>query len=393
VNPNNVRFNDGNCNYRSNAYLCQMAAKKKPVTKTVVAYQEPDRSGGCPNTGRKAGTNLIAKKVTVKENSYVMVTGHMIRNFGGRADMYLRLNGKNVDWTLTYTPSKQWKDGQVYWVGSINKGSHTFSIVGSRTGVFGCGGAWGDLDILVVPKLPGVKAYQWGVKSGCPQKGALKFTYSATLTMDSVAWVTGHMISRGLNRRADLYLYIDGVRRDLSLSEDLKNQWVDQNVMHALSLKKGKHTFELRGNQQSMYGCGDAWGDLDVLVVPKSKGVMAYNQPDTQSGCPKARKANTNLIAKTVTLSQTSIVKIAGHMIRTFNGRADLYLRVNNANKDYSLSYTNSKRWEDVKVHYITKLNKGTYTFSLVSNRANAFGCGGSWGDIDILVLPEKMSA
>merc|ERR1711920_1215194 len=28
VNPNNVRFNDGNCNYKSNAYLCQPAAKK-----------------------------------------------------------------------------------------------------------------------------------------------------------------------------------------------------------------------------------------------------------------------------------------------------------------------------------------------------------------------------
>merc|ERR1711920_489065 len=240
VNPNNVRFNDGNCNYKSNAYLCQPAAKKKPVkTKTVVAYQEPDRVGGCPNTGRKANADLIAKKITVAEKSYVIVTGHMIRKYKGRADMYLNLNKKRIDYTLTYTPSTQWKDGQVYWVGSINKGSHTFSISGSRQGIFGCGGAWGDLDILVVPNLAGVKTYQWGIKSSCPQKGAFKKTFSATLAKDSVAWVNGHVISRGKAKRADLHLYIDGKRRDRSLSEDLNNQWVDQNVMHAINLKKG----------------------------------------------------------------------------------------------------------------------------------------------------------
>jgi len=238
-----------------------------------------------------------------------------------------------------------------------------------------------------------VKTYQWGIKSSCPQKGAFRKTFSATLAKDSVAWVNGHVISRGKAKRADLHLYIDGKRRDRSLSEDLNNQWVDQNVMHAINLKKGKHTFEVRGTQNTMYGCGEAWGDLDVLVVPKFKGVMAFNEPDRKSGCPLNRKANTALISKTITLTQTSIVKVAGHMIRSYKGRADLYLRQNNVNKDWSLSYTDSKRWEDVKLHYVTTLKKGKYTFSLVSNRANAFGCGSEWGDIDILVLPQKISA
>merc|ERR1712100_313482 len=33
VTPNDVRFNDGNCNYKSSAYSCQPAAKKKPTKK------------------------------------------------------------------------------------------------------------------------------------------------------------------------------------------------------------------------------------------------------------------------------------------------------------------------------------------------------------------------
>jgi len=391
VNPSNVRFNDGNCNYYTTDYLCQKAMKPKPA-KTVVAYQVPDARSGCPNTKTKAGATLISKKVTVAENSYVMVTGHMIRSYKGRADLYLNLNNKKVDHTLTYTPLKEWKDAQVYWVGSIAKGSHTFSITGSRANAFGCGGAWGDLDILVIPNLPGVAAYQFGVKSGCPQKGPLKFKKDITLAQDSVVFATGHMISQGKSR-ADLSLYINNGFRDVSLTEDTTNQWNDGNVLHATTLKKGKHTFELRGNKDSMFGCGEAWGDLDVLVVPKFKGVAAYNSPDKQSGCPANRKAGTDLIKQEITLDQTSIVKVAGHMIRNYKGRADAYLYVDGKARDWSLSYTADKRWEDVKLHYITKLPKGKHTFSIRSNRANAFGCGGNWGDIDILVLPEKMSA
>merc|ERR1711920_988777 len=119
-------------------------------------------------------------------------------------------------------------------------------------------------------------------------------------------------------------------------------------------------------------------GDLDIVVVPKMKGVAAYNQPDTQGGCPKARKAMSNLIAKTITLTQTSIAKVFGHMIR--NSRLDL-----------SLSYTAAKQWADVQLHHVGRLGKGKYTFSLRSNKANAFGCGTTWGDLDILVLPESM--
>merc|ERR1711934_325633 len=360
--------------------------------KKVVSYQVPDTRGGCPG---KKGANqaLISKKVTVSEASYVVATGHMIRRYSGRADLHLRLNNKIIDYSLTYTKTTQWQDANVYWVGSINKGSHTFSITGNRANAFGCGSNWGDLDIIILPKLKDVAVYQFGVtQSGCPASN-LNFRKTITLNQDSIVWATGHIISKQSGRRADLYLTVDGKRRDTALSYDMTNQWIDQNVNNAMTLTKGKHTFQLSGNSGSRFGCGTGWGDLDIVVVPKMKGVAGYNQPDTQSGCPASRKANSNLIAKTITLTQTSIVKVFGHMIRNYNGRADLYLYRGNARLDLSLSYTAGKQWQDVQLHHVAKLNKGTYTFSLRSNRANAFGCGTTWGGIDILVLPGKMAA
>merc|ERR1719291_1474571 len=317
----------------------------------------------------------------------------MIRRYSGRADLHLRRNNAIIDRSLTYTKTTQWQDASVYWVGSIAKGSHTFSITGNRANAFGCGSNWGDLDIIVIPKLKGVNAYQFGVtQSGCPANN-LNFKKTITLAQDSVVWATGHIISKNKNVRADLYLEIDGKRRDQALAYDVSDQWVDQNVHHAITLKKGKHTFQLSGNSGSKFGCGTGWGDLDIVVVPKMKGVAGYNQPDTKSGCPKSRKANSNLIAKTITLTQTSIVKVVGHMIRNYNGRADLYLYRGNARLDLSLSYTAGKMWADVQLHHVGRLGKGKYTFSIRSNRANAFGCGSTWGDLDILVLPETVSA
>jgi len=359
--------------------------------KKVVAYQVPDKRSGCP--GKLAANKaLVSKKVTVSEASYVVATGHMIRRYSGRADIHLRLNNKIVDYSLTYTKTTQWQDASVYWVGSINKGSHTFSVTGNRANAFGCGSNWGDLDIIVIPKLKGVAVYQFGVtQSGCPASN-LNFKKTITLAQDSIVWATGHIISKQSGRRADLYLNVDNKRRDNALSYDMTNQWIDQNVNNAMTLKKGKHTFQLTGNSGSKFGCGTGWGDLDIVVVPKGvKGVAAYNQPDTKSGCPANRKANSNLIAKTITLTQTSIVKVLGHMIRNYNGRADLYLYRGNTRLDLSLSYTAGKQWADVQLHHVGKLGKGKYTFSLRSNRANAFGCGTSWGDLDILVLPEAV--
>jgi hypothetical protein len=363
---------------------------KKSAFKTVVAYQTGDSRSGCPRA-QGANTALITKKVTVKEDSYVVVTGHMIRLYQGRADMHLRLNNGIIDRAISYTPSRQWKDNQVYWVGSIKKGTTTFTVTGNRANAFGCGATWGDLDIMVIPKLSGVAVYQFGVPSGCPSTN-LAFSKTITLPKDSVVYATGHIITNQKGGRADLYLRLNNGIRDYALSEDSTGQWVDLGVNHAVSLKKGKYTFSLTGSKNSRMGCGSGYGDMDIVVVPKFKGVAAYNEPDRKSGCPAKRGANTDLILKTIKVDQTSIIKVTGHIIRTIAGRADAYLKYQRKTTlDTSLTYTNSKRWEDVKLHFTGKFGKGTHTFSIRSNKVNAFGCGTAWGDIDILVLPEKM--
>merc|ERR1712036_111186 len=180
--------------------------------------------------------------------------------------------------------------------------------------------------------------------------------------MNSVVYATGHIISRQKGGRADLYLRLNNGIRDYALSEDSTNQWVDLTVNHAVTLNKGRYTFSLTGNSNSKFGCA------------------------------AKRAANTDLILKTIKVAQTSVIKVTGHIIRTFSGRADAYLKYQRKTTlDTSLTYTNNKRWEDVKLHFPGTFGKGTHTFSIRSNRANAFGCGTAWGDIDILVLPQKL--
>merc|ERR1711981_1247800 len=60
--------------------------KKQQKAKTVVAYQTPDTRSGCPRS-QGANSALITRRVTVKEDSYVVATGHMIRLYQGRADL------------------------------------------------------------------------------------------------------------------------------------------------------------------------------------------------------------------------------------------------------------------------------------------------------------------
>merc|ERR1712169_140587 len=112
---------------------------------------------------------------------------------------------------------------------------------------------------------------------------------------------------------------------------------------------------------------------------------------DKRSGCPAAWAANKDLIKQDFTVSQPSVVDVTGHMIRRAAGRSDLKLLVDGGAKDTSLSYTSSTQWEDVQLHWVGKLNKGKHTVSLRGNKANMWGCGTAWGDIDVLVLPVAL--
>jgi len=107
-----------------------------PASTGVVAYQTPDKRSGCPS---KAGANkaLISRTITVGKPAIAIVQGHMIRSAPGRRDLYLYVDGKLKDRTLTFTSSKQWEDAAVYWSGNLGKGKHTIYIAGPNANTWG----------------------------------------------------------------------------------------------------------------------------------------------------------------------------------------------------------------------------------------------------------------
>merc|ERR1719192_2815535 len=67
---------------------------------------------------------------------------------GARNDMHLYINGKQVDWALSYTTTSQWNDLMNHWVGTLNAGDVKIGLKGNVGGVWGCGPTWGDIDVI-----------------------------------------------------------------------------------------------------------------------------------------------------------------------------------------------------------------------------------------------------
>ena len=63
-----------------------------PYLTGMVAYTVPDTRGGCPAVAA-ANTPLIQSSFTVTAQSLISVSGHMIRNTAGRADLQLFVDG------------------------------------------------------------------------------------------------------------------------------------------------------------------------------------------------------------------------------------------------------------------------------------------------------------
>merc|ERR1719174_2266158 len=356
--------------------------------KGVAAYNQPDTKSGCP-ASRKANSNLIAKTITLTQTSIVKVLGHMIRNYNGRADLYLYRGNTRLDLSLSYTSGQQWADVQLHHVGRLGKGKYTFSLRSNRANAFGCGTTWGDLDILVLPETVSaskptkpaskgkkVVAYQVPDKrSGCPGKlAANKALVSKKVTVSEASYVvaTGHMIRR-YSGRADLHLRLNNKIIDYSLTYTKGTQWQDASVYWVGSIAKGSHTFSITGNRANAFGCGSNWGDLDIIVIPKLKGVNVYQFGVTTSGCPA-----TNLVfKKTITLDQDSVVWATGHIISKQSGRrADLYLTVDGKRRDTALSYDMTNQWIDQNVNNAMTLKKANTHSSCRETQAVSLDAG-----------------
>ena len=363
----------------------------------AAVYRTSDNRSGCPGEYPELN-DLFAKTIEVTSTSVVMATGHSARRGKGRHDFYLKLNDTKKDSALTYTTSIQWEDAYVHWLGEVPAGTHKFSVQGKTPDVWGCDSQWGDLDIIVLPKLAGMLAYQVRDKrSGCPptaQADTDLIAQSITVSQPSVVVVTGHMI-RKFENQAALYLYLGSTMKDATLTYSKIEEWEDGVVHWAGDLNPGLHTFSLRSDKADAWGCYGvygAWGDLDILVLPKTLGVSAYQFTDKRSGCPPIAPAYSDLIKQNFTVLQPSIVELSGHMIRNATGRADLYLFVDGQQKDWSLTYTSSIKWEGVQLHWVGQVGAGKHTVSLRSDKENVWGCDKKqYGAIDVLVVPVSL--
>ena len=143
--PNPTEKLDVNGNIKANAIKFSdgtTQTKKPRVIRTV------DPVGGCP-PARAANVDLFAQTFTLTSTASVSTKAAIIRNHSGRADLYLFVDGGQVDWHLNYTSSGQWEDGYVQWAGTLGAGNHTISLRSNVANVWGCGGSWGSIDTMI----------------------------------------------------------------------------------------------------------------------------------------------------------------------------------------------------------------------------------------------------
>lgn len=106
-------------------------------------------------------------------------------------------------------------------------------------------------------------------RGGCPPSHAANtdlFMQSFSTSASTAYVEISAAIIRRASQRVDLYLYVDGVRRDLTLTYTSSTQWEDAYVQWAGTLGAGNHTVSLRSPTASVWGCGSSWGSIDTII-------------------------------------------------------------------------------------------------------------------------------
>lgn len=119
------------------------------VNRSSRTVHTPDPTGGC-GTSYAPGASIFSQNITMANAGEVIVSADLIRNYSGRVDLTLYVDGVWRDQTLTYTSSWQWEDAHVNWSGSLGAGNHTIELRnGGYWGNWGCGTTWGSIDTVI----------------------------------------------------------------------------------------------------------------------------------------------------------------------------------------------------------------------------------------------------
>lgn len=121
-----------------------------------------------------------------------------------------------------------------------------------------------------------------------------------------------------------------------------------------------------------------------------SKAPRQVSFTDQRGGCPPAHAAGSNLVGGTITLTNTSTISVNSTIIRNASGRHDLYLYVDGGNVCQWITNTGATSdWQSGFVQWTGTLSAGNHTVWAVGADANIWGCGPSWGRMDIMIFEQ----
>jgi len=196
---------------------------------------------------------------------------------------------------------------------------------------------------------------------------------------------------RNYQGRADLQLYINGARKDQTMTYTRHKTWDDASVSFSGMMKNGTHSIWMQSPIKDTWGCGPDWGDLDVVVLPIVNGVAVFQTPDARKGCPAKAKKNSKLIEKVFTAKVDSVVMITGHMSRIVQGNSELQLYVDGAKQDTARRFTSLRQGADASVFFVGSISKGKHSIWLQSPDEDIWGGEAEFGDLDVVLLPTRM--
>lgn len=119
------------------------------ISKAVRVIHTVDPRSGCPPV-QPAGTAFWNVPVTLARPATVFIIGNIIRKATGRKDLLLYVDGNRVNQWITNTGATyDWQNGEVQWSGVLGAGTHNIDMRGADADVWGCGGDWGSIDVII----------------------------------------------------------------------------------------------------------------------------------------------------------------------------------------------------------------------------------------------------
>jgi hypothetical protein len=96
-----------------------------------------DMRDACPPKAA-ANTDLLTVNFQLDTEATVHLTGNMPRNFNGRADLELWVDGSRRNIAITYTNVMAWVGGHSEWTGTLPAGDHVASLRSPTPDAWGC---------------------------------------------------------------------------------------------------------------------------------------------------------------------------------------------------------------------------------------------------------------